>query len=417
MRKDENYINSIRTIKEKCRGCTHCLRVCPTEAIRVRNRKMEIYDLKCIDCGECYKVCPTNSIFSFHDNIDIIQNFDYKILIVPNTLPSINFGMLTYEDVIKRIFSFGFNEIWEEGIGNEAYLIALKNKLIEKKERKKPIISTSCPSVVRYLQVNYPLLINNLTDINLPLDIIGNYIREKKKDAKNFGLFYLSTYPCKVTAIKNPLGLKSSPYDGVFSFSEIYRKILIEKKEGTGDFFKSGKVGVSSGRRGGEEEFLDGLKVISIDGIWNIKKFFDEMEEEKIPYFDYIDAKACSFGCVGGVFLSNQNFLLNFYNQKEEEKRRKNFISEIVEKDIDKFLKEENLLLNDKINPRPQYLLSENMDIAAKIFQEINMIYELLPKLDCGSCGAPSCRSFAEDVVLNKAKLSDCKFIEDKNLY
>jgi len=416
MKKDENYINSIRTIKEKCIGCTHCLRICPTEAIRVRNRKMELYDLKCIDCGECFKVCPTGSIYSFYDNIEIIKNFDYKILIIPNTLPSVNFGMLSYEDVIKRLFSFGFNEIWEEGIGNEAYLIALKRTLKEKKDTIKPIIPTSCPAIVRLLQVNYPLLINNLTVINLPLDILGNYIKEKRKNIKSLGLFYLSTYPCKVTALKNPLGLKSSPFNGVFSLSDIYKKVLIEKNEGSGEFFKSGKVGVSSGRRGGEEEFLQEFKVISIDGIWNIKRFFDEMEEEKIPYFDYIDAKACSLGCVGGVFLKNQNFLLNFYNQREEEKRRKSLMSEIVEKDINEFLKDENLLLTEKINPRPQYLLSENMDIAAKIFQEVNTIYDLLPKLDCGSCGAPSCRSFAEDVVLNKIKLTECKFIEEKNL-
>lgn len=416
MQKDENYINSIRTDNEKCRGCTHCLRICPTEAIRVRNRKMEIYHLKCIDCGECFKVCPTNSIYIFHDKLNIIHNYDYKILVVPNILPSINFGMLSYEDVIKRLFSFGFNEIWEEGIGYEAYLISLKKILKEKKDLR-PILNTSCPSVVRLIQVNYPLLINNLTTINLPLDILGKYIRNKKKDFTSLGLFYLSTYPCKVTALKNPLGLKISPFDGVFSFSDIYKKILIEKKESLGEFFKSGKVGVSSGRRGGEEEFLKEFKVFSIDGIGNIKKFFDELEEERIPYFDYLDAKACLFGCIGGVFLKNQNFLINFYNQKDEENKRKNYLSELIEKDIDEFLKDENLLLTEKIYPRPQYLLSEDVNKAAKIFQEINMIFDILPKLDCGSCGAPSCRSFAEDVVLNKVKLSDCKFIEEKNQY
>jgi len=50
--------------------------------------------------------------------------------------------------------------------------------------------------------------------------------------------------------------------------------------KGSGEFFKSGKVGVSSGRRGGEENFLEDFKVISIDGIWNIKILI-EMEEEK----------------------------------------------------------------------------------------------------------------------------------------
>ena len=33
-----------------------------------------------------------------------------------------------------------------------------------------------------------------------------------------------------------------------------------------------------------------------------------------------------------------------------------------------------------------------------------------LPGLDCGSCGAPSCRAMAEDIVQNHAKETDCIF-------
>ncbi|MFH2076907.1 MAG: 4Fe-4S binding protein, partial [Pseudomonadota bacterium] len=34
-----SYFHSVRLIEEKCKGCTHCIRTCPTEAIRVRNGK------------------------------------------------------------------------------------------------------------------------------------------------------------------------------------------------------------------------------------------------------------------------------------------------------------------------------------------------------------------------------------------
>ena len=37
-------------------------------------------------------------------------------------------------------------------------------------------------------------------------------------------------------------------------------------------------------------------------------------------------------------------------------------------------------------------------------------IYERLPDLDCGSCGAPSCRALAEDVVRGVASPDDCIF-------
>jgi CO dehydrogenase/acetyl-CoA synthase gamma subunit (corrinoid Fe-S protein) len=33
-----------------------------------------------------------------------------------------------------------------------------------------------------------------------------------------------------------------------------------------------------------------------------------------------------------------------------------------------------------------------------------------LPKLDCGICGAPTCLTFAEDIVKGEAVLTDCIF-------
>ena len=54
---------------------------------------------------------------------------------------------------------------------------------------------------------------------------------------------------------------------------------------------------------------------------------------------------------------------------------------------------------------------------------KIQQIRESLPGIDCGSCGAPTCRAFAEDVVRGKADINDCliaykefihKYITDK---
>ena len=43
---------------KRCRGCTTCIKNCPTEAIRVRNGKATILNERCIDCGKCKKSCP-----------------------------------------------------------------------------------------------------------------------------------------------------------------------------------------------------------------------------------------------------------------------------------------------------------------------------------------------------------------------
>lgn len=411
--KDKIYLHSIRLNLDICRGCTHCLRACPTEAIRVRNRKSEIYDLKCIDCGECFRVCPVESIYVNWDTFDILKNFKYKILVVSDNLNSINFGRITYDEIIKKLFSYGFDEIWEESIANEMYLLSTEKFLKDNKNIKKPIISTSCPSCIRLVQVSYPSLIDNLSKINLPIDILGNYLKKVHKDKEGLGVFYLATYPCKVTAIKNPLGLKRSPFDGVFFLNSIYKKLIIEKNIKEGSFFKGGRIGTRMTRTGGEEEFLNNFKVLYIDEVWNLKKIFEELEEERIPNFDYIECRVCQYGCINGFLLSNQNINLNIYSLKEKEKsREKEFSLFFDSKKVDELLTDDIVFLNEEIKPRPTFILSENMDTAAKILQEINLLYEILPKLDCGSCGAPSCRAFAEDVVLNKANITDCKFIE-----
>ena len=45
------------------------------------------------------------------------------------------------------------------------------------------------------------------------------------------------------------------------------------------------------------------------------------------------------------------------------------------------------------------------------MMNEIKTIEKRLPGLDCGSCGAPSCRALAEDIVRGLARENDCIFI------
>ena len=47
---------------------------------------------------------------------------------------------------------------------------------------------------------------------------------------------------------------------------------------------------------------------------------------------------------------------------------------------------------------------------------EIENIYETLPQIDCGSCGAPTCRCFAEDVVRGEASIDDCVVLMREHL-
>ena len=58
----------------------------------------------------------------------------------------------------------------------------------------------------------------------------------------------------------------------------------------------------------------------------------------------------------------------------------------------------------------PVLNLADNVVEAMERMTQAQGIAESLPGLDCGSCGAPSCRALAEDIVLGQAKESDCIF-------
>ncbi|MDK2889257.1 MAG: hypothetical protein PWP72_2135, partial [Thermoanaerobacter sp.] len=65
--------------EEKCRGCTNCIKHCPTEAIRVRKGRARIIEERCIDCGECIRVCPNQAKLAITDSLEKLKDFKYTI--------------------------------------------------------------------------------------------------------------------------------------------------------------------------------------------------------------------------------------------------------------------------------------------------------------------------------------------------
>lgn len=86
----DDYCHSVVLDDSLCKGCTNCIKKCPTEAIRVRNGKARIINERCIDCGECIRTCPYKAKVTQTDSWDKMADFKYNIALPsPYTLYAI----------------------------------------------------------------------------------------------------------------------------------------------------------------------------------------------------------------------------------------------------------------------------------------------------------------------------------------
>ena len=166
----ESYFHSVTLDEDSCKGCTNCIKRCPTEAIRVRKSKARIIKERCIDCGECIRVCPYHAKKAITDSLDAISSFKYKIAIPAPTLYGQFNNIYTRNKILNGLKSLGFDDIYEVARAAETVTNATK-KLIKKGKFEKPLISSACPAVVRLIQVRFPSLISNLVKIESPMEV------------------------------------------------------------------------------------------------------------------------------------------------------------------------------------------------------------------------------------------------------
>ena len=57
---------------------------------------------------------------------------------------------------------------------------------------------------------------------------------------------------------------------------------------------------------------------------------------------------------------------------------------------------------------KPASRLGGSIAESMRMMADIQKLKESLPGIDCGACGAPTCRAFAEDVIKKTACSEDC---------
>lgn len=410
--------------KEKCKGCTNCIKRCPTEAIRVRNSKARIIDQRCIDCGECIRTCPYHAKYAITDSLEEINKFQYKI-----ALPAPSFyAQFEVDDVNKLLYALlelGFDDVFEVAKAAEIVTYFTKQFILSEKN-KKPIISSACPAVVRLIQTKFPDLIENILPIASPMEVAA-YIakkkiqREKGIEEDKIGAFFISPCAAKMTYVNSPLGFERSYVDGVIAIKDVYglvRSKLREIKDIKPLSIASGK-GIGWAASGGESLALEIEEYVNVDGIHNVAKVLEEIENGRLKDIVYFEGLACSGGCVGGpLAVENPYVAKNRIKRLSSKlKDKEESLSAWTEEIINSFsLKLEDVLFEKELETNPVLELDSDIERAMEKFEKVNNILSMLPGLDCGACGSPTCKTLAEDIVRGFANDTDCIFILRENI-
>lgn len=400
--------HSVTLDRDKCVGCTNCIAHCPTEAIRVRQGKAFIIEERCIDCGECIRVCPHHAKKAQSDSLADLKKYDFTVAIPAPTL----YGQLedTYsiDMILTALKKIGFDDIFEAAEAADIVTARLKVMLNSKKEPL-PWISSSCPAIIRLIQRRFPSLLDQIIRIESPMEVAARILkREIYPDKNNIGVFFISPCPAKITAVRNPIGSKTSAVDGVIAINEIFlalqgAAVNLEEVEPLG---KASIKGVNWARSEGESHSTEWPETVAVDGIGNVIHFFEELENGKTNHVDFIEAMACPGGCVGGALTVE-----NPYICKARIIRKAGRITRCVEEREITPLREQLIMMDAEISSVQGLKLDNDMHTAIEKMTRIEKYIEELPGLDCGSCGAPTCAALAEDIVSGTAKRNDCIFV------
>ena len=413
------YLHSVSLNEEKCTGCTTCLKHCPTEAIRIKDGRAVINPGRCIDCGECIRVCPHEAKLAVCNSFKDLEKFKWRIALPAPTL----YGQFEeLEDIdycLQGLLDMGFNQVYE--VSQAAEFVSEYTRLLIKTEGvKKPIISSACPVIARLIALRFPYLKDNLMPLLPPMEIAAMKARERalkehpELKPEDIGVCFISPCPAKASYVKNGFGSYKSAVDLVVPINEIYFKLINSmKREITPvPVSRSGVIGISWATSGGEATAIFNDKYLAADGIENVIKMLDQIENGMIPQLEFIELNACTGGCVGGVLTVENPFIAR---ARLQTLRRYLPVSQNFLDDNEKYIPDD-CFFQEVPAYKPISRLSDNIGESMRMMADIQSLKEALPGIDCGACGAPSCRAFAEDVIKGECSVDACIIRQHKNL-
>ena len=405
----DNFPHSVKLVEEKCTGCTRCMLNCPVEAIRLKNNRAVIYADKCIDCGECIRVCPYGAHVAERDSLSTIEGYKIKVAIPSVTLYAQFGGFVNPSLINEAINSLGFDEVYDTTYACDIVAEITRRQLYS---NSRPSLSSFCPAIMRLIHNSYPELSKNLVSVMAPIEVASNLIREYYENQgykqEDVGVFFLSPCAAWYTQVNSWYSCNNAPINGSIAISDIYSQLLkyINKYSHTSRSTISpmSSTGLGWAELEGQSKAMRIKDYMAVDGIKNVIKILDEVEKDRYNDLLFIELSACNGGCLGGIHLIDNHF--NTSRIVKKYCRYLNYTSNILEFDE----RYENAFKSEfSMGEYMGHRLAEDFDEAVIKMNYMNKLINTLPGTDCGLCGSPSCKAFAEDVARGLASLKECR--------
>lgn len=300
----------------KCILCGRCVRVCEeimhtsTYDFAYRGNELRISTTlgkpiqfsNCTSCGQCVISCPTGALTekSVLDQLLLqLDNPGKKVVVqfTPAAAASVS-NMLGIKpgrelpDLFRALlYRCGFDEVFETTTGTILMVMELA-RLLEQRNpgaESLPMITSSCPAWVRYLEQTHPELTGALAPLRSPHQIMGRLIKQypRPEDQKN-GKELVSVLVTSCTAAKTEAAYEIHQWQGkpvidlVLSAREMMKLVgmlginirILEPEISRTPFLPEGAAGRLSALSGGEAEAVMRLLFRMKTGKYlNVRKF------------------------------------------------------------------------------------------------------------------------------------------------
>lgn len=416
--------HSLRVDKDKCIGCSHCMRNCPTQAIRLIDGVAVMRLENCIDCGRCYLDCPVKAISIMQDDFEEIRRYEHSVALVP----AVFLAQFPDDVRVSRIYAalkdLGFAHVFEVESAASLYALAKERYAMEHPDIR-PLISAFCPTIVRLIQVKYPSLVENIMPLRAPCDISAMYVRKELESrdvpAEQIGLFYVTPCAAKIAAVKSPVSDEETLVDGVINMDALFNRVYHRIKEQGKDYIfpqlrtpRLSSDAILSTLNNGERRICRAKRSYAVDGLESVMEILDKVENDELEGVEFLELRSCNLSCAGAIlsidnrFISSERMYLRA--RKAAERERNGEMAR--DREVEHF--KDYLLSNMELAPvvaRDSMILDSDIGKALEKMERIHRLTDSLPRIDCGLCGAPTCEALATDVVCGRCKLENCIFV------